>query len=152
MITPLQENEISALLARNYIGRIGYIGDDGMPHILPVTYYFDQENNYLISYSGEGHKIDAMRQKPFVCVEVEEIEHLNSWDTVLLYGKYEEVHGADARHVLHVFSRGVAEVIRQQTGETPQQLKEFSRPASESNHPVVYRIRVQKAEGKQQRL
>ena len=38
-----------------------------------------------------------MRENPKVCLEVEEIEDKGSWTTVVVFGRYEEIHQSSER-------------------------------------------------------
>lgn len=44
-----------------------------------------------------GKKLDMMRQNPVVCVEVEDIQSLGNWKTVIAWGKFEELTEAAER-------------------------------------------------------
>ena len=71
MITDLTEPRIKKLLQGNYIGSLGFIAHKA-PFVLPVTYYYDHKNHCVISYSMEGHKIEALRESPEVALLVYE--------------------------------------------------------------------------------
>lgn len=88
MVGQLSPEEIEALLRRQRVGRIGYCIDD-RPHIVPVNYAYDGAAVYVAS--GPGQKIDAMRARPRICFEVEDIHESAMWRSVLADGLYEEV-------------------------------------------------------------
>ena len=48
--------------------------------------------NCLYAFSTIGQKIEWMRENPKVCLEVEEIDDQSHWTTVLVIGRYEEIH------------------------------------------------------------
>lgn len=106
MITDLDPEECVQLLRNNYIGRLAYDMGQG-PFVIPVTYhYYDQTDSSILSYSLEGHKIDTMRINPSVCVQVDEIESITQWKSVLVHGELEVFSGIDAQNLLHEFSKG----------------------------------------------
>ena len=76
MVRTLNEEEALRVFANNYIGNLTYIYQN-RPFVVPITYFYDQENNVLISYSGEGHKINAMRKHNQVSLGVAEITSVN---------------------------------------------------------------------------
>lgn len=112
----------------------------GWPHSIPITYYYSEAKNTIISYAAEGHKIKAMRKNPNVCLEVNEIESVSNWRSVLVYGEFEELHGIDAKYYLHEFAEGVKSVIQKKESKYPQTISEFSSKIESDQQPVVYRI------------
>jgi len=143
----LELTEQTELLSNNYIGHLGYnLG--GTPHVLPITYYFDEGSNSIISYSGEGHKITAMRKNPTVALVVDEIESIHNWKSVLVHGTFEEIQGIDAKHYLHMFSDGVKSILNRTVELKARFISEFSSKIHADGHPVVFRINIDEITGK----
>lgn len=140
-------NESTQLLADNYIGRLGYISRR-RAEIIPITYYYDPEQNSILTYSGQGSKIEAMRKNPLVTFQVDEISTLEKWKSVLLYGKFEELEGPDAKNILRLFSEGVRRVIKNKGKTCPDFIENFS-SKSNSDSPIVYRINIDDINGRQ---
>lgn len=90
MLGRLNQSEIETVLHRQSIGRIGYHAD-GKVHIVPVVYAYDGVR--ILCHSREGQKIRAMRANPNVCFEVEQIDDLTNWQSVVAWGTYEELTG-----------------------------------------------------------
>jgi nitroimidazol reductase NimA-like FMN-containing flavoprotein (pyridoxamine 5'-phosphate oxidase superfamily) len=91
MVGLLSQDEIEALLRRRRIGRIGCCVDD-RPYVVPVNYAYDDSAVYILS--GPGRKIDAMREQPWVCFEVEEIGESGGsvdWRSVIADGVFAEL-------------------------------------------------------------
>lgn len=149
MIKDLNTKECLKLLRKNYIGRLAYIMGES-PYVIPITYYYyDATDNSIISYSLEGHKIDAMRKKQMVCLEVDEIESVTRWKSVLAHGDFEELSGIDAKNLLHQFSQGVKDIINREPNKDVQFINEFSsKLGAEGNSPIVYRIKIREITGK----
>ena len=77
-----------ALVERSWLGHLACC-HEGRPYVVPVGYaYHDQQ---LYCCSTVGQKIEWMRANPTVCVEIEEIHSRQEWETVVLYGRYEEL-------------------------------------------------------------
>lgn len=144
----LTKKECLQLLENNYIGRLAFMVA-GNPDILPITYYYDKKKHSIITYSGEGGKIDAMRKNGSVSFQVDEIVSIGKWKSILLYGQYEELSGIDAKHLLHEFSEGVKKVIQKKENISPQFISEFSSKVDTDNTPIVYRINISEIKGKQ---
>ena len=149
MIKDLKHKKCLELLHNKYIGRLAYVRGEN-PYVVPITYYYyDKEDNSIISYSLEGHKIDAMRKKQMVALVVDEIESITDWKSVLVQGEFEELSGIDARNLLHEFAKGVKEIINREQDKDVQFIHEFSsKLGAEDSSPIVYRIKIKKITGK----
>ena len=88
----LTESEIEDLLGSEVIARIGCISD-GRVYVVPVTYVYD--GTYIWGHAMDGAKLRAMRSDPEVCVEVEHVDDLSNWRSVIARGRFEECRGAD---------------------------------------------------------
>ncbi|AKA34265.1 pyridoxamine 5'-phosphate oxidase family protein [Flagellimonas lutaonensis] len=151
MIKNLGQKDCIELLRNKYIGRLAYMVGK-IPFVAPITYYFlDIENDGgIISYSLEGHKIDAMRKNRYVSLQVDEIESMDHWKSVLVHGEFEELHQIDAKHLLHEFSQGVKDLINRNPNKDVQFIHEFSsKLGAEGSSPIVYRINILEITGKQ---
>ena len=136
MIKSLNQDQARELLRRERIGRLGCIADGG-PYVVPVNYVFDGECAYL--HSLPGYKIKAMRTRPRVCLQVDEIEDELNWKSVLAFGTYEEITNQHERtealnHLLARFSR-----------LTP--VESFIVSDADAPAPIVFRIRISKLTG-----
>jgi len=88
MLRELNDIQIEDLLKDQLIGRIGCHSADTM-YIVPVNYVYDGTNIYC--HSAKGMKIDMMRENPQVCFEVDDIKDLTNWQSVIAWGKFEEI-------------------------------------------------------------
>ncbi len=147
MIRTLNETERLKLLETNYIGNLSYIYR-GRPFIAPITYYYNKRNNVIIGYSSEGHKIRAMRKNPNICLNVSEIESVNSWLSVLVQGVFIEITGSEAKAKLHKFSLGVKDLIIRKEHRELDFISEFSSKISTDDLPVVFTINIEEVTGK----
>ena len=147
MIKDLNRIEKTRILRNNYIGRLAFI-ERGKPYIIPITYYFDEANDTIISYASEGHKILAMRKNDSVSFEVDEIKTVSNWQSVLVHGKFEELEGSEAKFQSHQFAEKVKEAISLKEKDTPQFINEFSSQIYSEGIPIVYRIKIEEISGK----
>lgn len=88
MLGTLSKQEAEELLYNNMTGRVGCYRD-GKVYVVPISYVFDGTS--IIAHSREGMKIQFMRSHPDVCFEVENIQDLTNWKTVVAWGRYEEL-------------------------------------------------------------
>ncbi|GAA4112524.1 hypothetical protein GCM10022393_11020 [Aquimarina addita] len=147
MIKNIEITESIQLLSDNYIGRLAFISA-GSPYVIPVTYHYNKTNNAIISYSGVGHKIQAMRKNNTVAFEVDEITSLSNWKSVLIQGVFEEIVGTDAKYILHEFAEGVKNNIHRKKQEEHKFLPEFSSKIKTNKAPIVYQIKIIEVTGK----
>ena len=80
--------EIVALLKR---GRTGHLGcsRDGHPYVVPMNYAFDSECLYF--FTTEGTKTEYISANPEVCFQVEEVEDVRNWSSVMAIGRAERL-------------------------------------------------------------
>lgn len=90
MLGKLSAKQIDAVLKRSTVGHIG-VHADGRTYVVPITYVHDGDSVY--GHSTLGLKVRMMRKNPDVCFEVEEIEDLANWRSVIARGRYEELTG-----------------------------------------------------------
>jgi len=150
MFKNLEVKEIEYILENNYIGHLGYIYQN-KPYVVPITYYFDKVTNAIICYSGEGHKITAMRKNSAVSLQVSEISTVNQWKSVLVHGKFEPHFGSDAKAYLHAFSLGVKDVIIEKEHTKLDFISEFSSKIYKGDTPIVFLIKIEEITGKKRR-
>jgi len=143
----LNEKECINLLLDNYIGQLAYIYKD-RPFIVPITYYFDGENIFIIGYSTEGHKTMAMRKNNNVSLQVSEIANIDNWSSVLAHGFFNELSGSDAKRYLNKFTIGVKDIILRKEEKNLHFISEFSSRAHTDKLPVVFKITVDGFTGK----
>ena len=148
MIKTLNKKESLKLLENNYIGYLGYIYRNS-PYILPMTYYFNKENNSVICYSAKGHKIKAMRKNNDISLGVTEIESANNWRSILVHGTYEELKGSNIKHELHTFSMGVKNIIKLKENRDVDFISEFSSKIYLDDLPIAFLIKINEITGKE---
>lgn len=88
MLGQLNDKQIEDLLKRQVTGRIACT-EDNVPYIVPVNYVFD--GNKIISHSTAGKKIDIMRKNPRVCFQVDDIQDIFNWQSVIALGWFQEI-------------------------------------------------------------
>lgn len=84
----LDKGEIEKVINENFIGRLGCYSD-GKMYILPISYAYNGE--YIYVHSLEGLKISIMRKNPDVCFQIDTMNDMADWKSVLLWGTFEEI-------------------------------------------------------------
>lgn len=145
MISELSPQQIERVLHEQVIGRIGCHAR-GRTYIVPVTYAYDE--GAILSHTGEGLKVQMMRENPEVCFEVEDLRHLPSWSSVIIQGRYEELHGEAAASAL---DRLMARLQASPPGrsERPWQGAGVFVPGTHAQRPeVMFRIAIAERTGR----
>jgi nitroimidazol reductase NimA-like FMN-containing flavoprotein (pyridoxamine 5'-phosphate oxidase superfamily) len=149
MLGSLSDSEVEALLRANVVGRIGCRYNDSML-IVPVTYAYD--GTYVIGHTVEGLKIDLLRKNPECCFEVDSMKSLSNWQSVIAMGTFEEVSGEIAAAALKML---LARLDSMPTSETSQPqrmgLSSATRAQTQTNNPIIYRIRLKEVTGRFER-
>lgn len=147
MIRDLNILDSKAILANNYIGNLSYIHNN-QPYVVPITYFFDSDNNTIIIYSSLGHKTEALQKNNAVSLGVTEIKTINNWKSVLALGNFIALSSTDARAYLRVFATGIKELIARKEEKHPLFISEFSSKIYQEKTPIVFKIKVDTITGK----
>jgi len=95
MLGVLNMSGIEQLLLGQMLGRIGcHFGDK--IYIVPISYAYDGE--YVYFHTHEGLKIDCMRKNPKVCFEVDHLQDMANWQSVIAWGEFEELTDIEQRN------------------------------------------------------
>lgn len=98
MLGELTHEQVEALLRSEVVGRIGCHAG-GKTYVVPVTYAYD--GTAVIAHSADGTKLRMMRENPSVCFEVDRVENLANWQSVIAWGRFEELQGEEAAAAMH---------------------------------------------------
>ena len=136
MSRPLTKTEILQLLSHSTLGHLGCVLNDE-PYVVPINYIF--EDSTIYSHSLPGMKIDAMRAKSRVCLQVEQVESEFNWQSVMVFGDFEEIRTSSERE----------KVLRKLLARFPFLTPVESTIAHDANAPesVVYRIVIDRTSG-----
>ena len=147
MLGELNREQIEDVLRRALIGRIGCVVD-GKCYVVPVSYAYDGEHVY--AHSGEGLKIRAMRASPRVCFEVEEMDNLANWRSVIAWGTYEELHDQGATKAMEQLMSRFLPLMASETAHPSHGLGAPSphRQDTGGKKAVLYRIRLDEKSGR----
>jgi nitroimidazol reductase NimA-like FMN-containing flavoprotein (pyridoxamine 5'-phosphate oxidase superfamily) len=142
LIHELTTKQCAEILERTNLGRLG-CAQDGQPYVVPIHFSFDVERGCVYSFSTIGQKVLWMRDNPLVCLEVDDVADKNHWQTVVVFGRYEEIQDAPEEKE----ARERAEALFQQRDEwwLPAAGKVLSR---ERHGVVVYRIHIDRITGR----
>jgi uncharacterized protein len=140
MLGALDAEQIERLLHSATVGRIDAHAD-GRTYVVPVTHVYDGDAVY--AHSAAGLKIRMMRSTPDVCFEVDEIDDLSSWRSVIAWGRNAELVGDLATAAMNLLRSRLAPIAASET-------------AGPAGHPVgaagavgiAFRVRLSERTGR----
>ena len=147
MFGTLSQDQINQILAFEAVGRIGCYSE-GQIYIVPINYVYDNESIY--GHSTEGLKLRMMRANPAVCFEVDHVNTMTNWQSVIAWGTFEELSGEAAQQGMQLLLDRFHFLATGETGLSP------SFPGGTSSHridtsgrpAVIYRIRLTRKTGR----
>ena len=145
MMGQLTSGEIESLLRNCLLGRIGCT-NGVLIYVVPISYAYDGQ--YIYCHTRNGLKIDMLRRHPAVCFEVERLQNMANWQTVIAQGTFEELTDADLRldALQRLYDRRLPAFTSQTmrlTGEWP-----FGRESVGKVEGITFRIRVDSKTGR----
>lgn len=148
MLGELGSDQIEQILGSEVVGRIG-CHDAGRPYVVPVTYVYDGVAVY--GHSTEGQKLHMMRTNPFVCFEVEQIDDLANWRSVIAWGVFEELAGKDEQRALQLLVNRLTPLLpigATAHPESARRVAEGHAHEAVGQTPVLYRIMLREKTGR----
>ena len=149
MFEILNKKQIEKVISENILGRLGCHADDET-YIVPISYAYDGKNIYFRSF--EGLKLSMMRKNPKVCFQVDAIKDMADWESVIVWGTFEELTNKKDRDL------GLKTLMSRTLPEIASEMVKFSAewPFPTTNYSqiegVVYRIRITKRSGRSEKL
>ncbi|HEY4936802.1 MAG TPA: pyridoxamine 5'-phosphate oxidase family protein [Puia sp.] len=145
MFGTLNQGEIEEVLHHQIFGRIG-CHLDGVTYIVPISYAYDGEN--IIAHTQEGMKISMMRKNPNICFEVDTLQNMANWQSVICWGTFEELlNPNERRNALERLHERVLPSMASATAKLSSDWP-FSPKDINSIGGIVFRIRLDKKTGK----
>jgi len=145
MLGELNDTEIRNVLSSQVLGRLA-CSKGNQPYIVPVTYTYDDE--YIYGQSNIGKKLRILRKNPNVCFEVDTMTDMANWQSVVVYGKFEELKNEKARKARDILFDRVFSLMTSSTIH-PHEHKVTGKPDDSTRiKRVMYRIKIKKVTGR----
>jgi len=145
MLGELSPEEIEEVLRSEITGRIGCHAD-GRTYVVPITYGY--QRSYVYCHSPEGLKLRMMRKNPVVCFEVDRVEDVGNWRSVIATGRFEELSGRDVIAAMDVLISRLGQV-GDSARTHPSYLLRSAETAGVDGRPIVlYRILLTEKTGR----
>lgn len=145
MLGNLTHHQIDHVLQSQYVGRIGCCVDN-QPFVVPVTFVYD--GTCIYASSKEGMKVDMMRKNPRVCLEVDVIENMANWRSVVVTGRYQElIEEKEREKAIAMLSEKYSPMIASETLR-PKRQEEEPQIVEKEKRPIVYQIHITEKTGR----
>jgi len=141
----MTKGQIDQVLHSQLTGRIGCHAFK-KTYVVPVSYVYDGTAVY--AHSADGLKVRMMRKNPAVCFQVDHIDNLANWRSVVIWGDYEEIKDVEEQvRVLNLLHDRFSTFT---SGESvkPKSPAETLQTVEKNKRPVVYRIRIGEMTGR----
>jgi len=90
-----------------------------------------------------------MRANPRVCFEVESLRSMVDWESVISWGTFEELEGAEAHRAMRVLIERLTPLLVSQTARLrPGMYPHRAPPPGDGRGAVVFRIRLDEKTGR----
>jgi uncharacterized protein len=138
-IRALAATEVEEILRRNHVGRLAYARDSHID-IVPIHYVFD--NGWIYGRTSPGTRIDMVGGWHPVAFEVDEIEDLFEWRSVVVHGGFYTIpeEGAPWEHDARMKAVGLLRKL------IPEAFREDDPTPSRT---LLFRIAVQESAGRE---
>ena len=138
-VKEMSRPEIVALLLRGQMGHLG-CSRDGHPYVVPMNYAFDSECIYF--FTTEGTKTEYISANHEVCFQVEEIEDVRNWSSVMALGPAERLNKPEE------MERAMRLIAERNPTLEPAVNETKIGAWRRFNHIVVYRVRPHSLHGR----
>jgi uncharacterized protein len=145
MLGELNEVQINNVLSSQMLGRLACT-DGKQPYITPVTYTYD--GVYIYGQTNEGTKLNILRKNSNVCFEVDMVMNMANWQSVIVYGKFEELKGKEAEKARDILTNRIYPMLTSSTIHTFGHEVTSTIDDSSRVKFVMYRIKITKITGR----
>lgn len=144
MIGSLNETQIDQVLYSQVVGRIGcHVA--GKTYIVPVAYVFD--GTHIYAHSRVGQKVLMMRKNPRVCFQVDQIDNLANWRSVVIECEYEELKTVTQQNRAFALLKDRLSPIMTSAAAKPTQ----GVPGEKRMRPILFRFSILEKSGRFER-
>jgi len=112
MLGELNNGQMINILSSQALGRLACT-DGKHPYIVPLTYTYD--GTYIYGQTSEGTKLEILRSNPNVCFEVDRLTDMRNWQSVIVYGKFEELKSKEAEKAREILFNRVFPLMTSST-------------------------------------
>ena len=145
MFGKLENDQVEKVIADNFIGRLGCHAD-GKTYVVPISYAYD--DGFIYARTFEGLKISMMRKNPNVCFQIDEMENMANWKSVVAWGVFEELTGEEERN--EGLQKLIERILPDISSDTVKLSPQWPFPTEDYTkiEGIVFRIRLTEKSGR----
>ncbi len=149
MFDTLTNKQIIDVVSGSVVGRLGCHAD-GKTYVVPISYAYD--GDYIYCRTFEGMKISMMRKNPNVCLQVDNTKSMSDWESVILWGTFEEI--TDKEERMEGLKILQSRILPNLSSETVKFTPESPFPTNDFNRidGIVFRIHIEEITGRCEKL
>jgi uncharacterized protein len=149
MFGNLKDEDIEKVIHGNIVGRIG-CHSKGKTYVVPISYAYDGAFLYFHTY--EGMMINMLRENPEACFQVDIMENMGHWQSVIAWGTFEELTEAGERSV--GLEKLTQRIVPHLASETVKLYPQWPFPPDDLKKikGIVFRIRLSEKSGRFERM
>lgn len=149
MFDTLSNKEMITVISNNVIGRLGCHAN-GKTYVVPISYAYDGDNIYARTF--EGMKLMMMRKNPEVCFQVDNMKDMADWESVIIWGTFEEL--TDAAERTKGLKILVSRILPGISSETVKLTPEWPFPTNDLTRidGIVFRINIKEMSGRCEKI
>jgi len=95
MTGELNKSQIFEILHQRLYGRLACASNNRI-YVVPISYTFD--GKYIYAHAREGQKIEMLRANPKACFQVDIVDDLSNWRSIIVWGRYQELKSVTAQN------------------------------------------------------
>ena len=145
MLGELAPAEIEQLLRTEWVARLG-LHASRLTYVVPISYVYDGQA--VIGHTGDGLKLEMLRANPKVCVEVDQVENLGNWRSVIAWGRFEELTGHAAADGLEQLMTRFAPMMTSPDTTPSHGAHPVAQHGTGPMHGCVFRIVLEEKSGR----
>jgi nitroimidazol reductase NimA-like FMN-containing flavoprotein (pyridoxamine 5'-phosphate oxidase superfamily) len=143
LIREMTRESCVSFLKELRFGRIA-CAQGAQPYVTP--FYFAHHGDFIYSFATVGKKISWMRANPLVCVEADKINSPQEWQTVVVFGRYEELLSAPEMLAAQVLAHDLLAKVG--NWWEPGYAKTLQGGSERTLSPVYFRIAIDDISGR----
>ncbi len=145
MLGDLNQEEIETFLKQQWFGHLGCHAE-GQTYVVPISFVY--KDGCFIGQTKLGRKIDMLRKNPLACLQVDSVQGIADWTSIIAWVEYQELQGTEAAESMGALIDMLAPKVEDlDSSRSPRDVT----PGRHDGKPqmsVVYRLNVTEMTGR----
>jgi uncharacterized protein len=145
MLGNLTPEEVDDFLLDQCFAHLGCHAD-GKTYVVPISYVYSK--GQIIGQTKEGLKLEMLRKNPNCCLQVEKVDGIADWTSVIVWGEFQELAGIEASDSMGLLIDRLGPLIESLYGARSPRDITPSGIDGKSPNKIVYRIKIAEKSGR----